>query len=131
MIHGGLQSSHNFDSLGAPLRDDFAVDVPDRRGRGLSGPFGDGYCMQTQIDDLAALLDTTGARYVFGLSSGALIALQAVLSLRAIRKLAIYEPPLAIEGLPSPLEWVPRYQKALDAEDLPVAMVNRKSVVEG
>ncbi len=98
LLHGALQTSRSFSRLGAALGDSFTVHVPDRRGRGLSGPPGDGYNMQAEVDDLAALLDATGAHNVFGLSSGALIALQAATSLPAIQKLAIYEPPLEIDG---------------------------------
>jgi pimeloyl-ACP methyl ester carboxylesterase len=65
--------------------------------------------MQTEVDDLALLLETTGARNVFALSSGALIALQTALSSDGISRLALYEPPLAIDGMPSPGGWIPRY----------------------
>jgi hypothetical protein len=72
-------------------------------------PLKPGYCMQTEVDDLALLLETTGARNVFALSSGALIALQTALSSDGISRLALYEPPLAIDGMPSPGGWIPRY----------------------
>ena len=45
---------------------------------------------------MEALLTATGSRNVFGLSSGAIISLQAALTLPAIRKVALYEPPLSI-----------------------------------
>jgi pimeloyl-ACP methyl ester carboxylesterase len=100
LLHGGLQSSRSFTSLGAALGDTFTVYIPDRRGRGLSGPVGDSYAMRTEVDDLDALLETTGSHNVFGLSSGALITLQAALTLPAIHKIALYEPPLEIGGRP-------------------------------
>jgi pimeloyl-ACP methyl ester carboxylesterase len=123
LLHGGLQTSWSFMSLGAALSDTFAIYIPDRRGRGLSGPFGDSYGMRTEVEDLDALLDKTGSHNVFGLSSGALITLQAALILPAIRKIALYEPPLEIDGQPSPRDWVPRYDKELAAGNLPAAMV--------
>ena len=49
--------------------------IPDRRGRGLSGPFGDNYNMRREVEDLDALLTETEAHNVFGLSSGGLIAI--------------------------------------------------------
>ncbi len=110
-------------SLGVALARTFTITIPDRRGRGLSGPFGDSYCMQTEVEDLDALLDKTGSHNVFGLSSGALITLQAALTLPAIRKIALYEPPLKIDGQPSPLDWVPRYDRDLAGGNLPAAMV--------
>lgn len=128
LLHGALQSSRSFSRLAAELRDSFTVIIPDRRGRGLSGPPGDGYRMQSEVDDLAALLEATGAHYVFGLSSGALIALQAALDLPAIHKLAIYEPPLAVAGRPSPMEWIPAYEAAMARDDLPTALT---AIVKG
>src|SRR5262245_39808860 len=92
LLHGGLQSSANFTRLAAVMATTFQVYVPDRRGRGGSGPAGDDFGLRTEIDDLAALLDETGAANVFGLSSGAVVALNAALELPAIRRLAIYEP---------------------------------------
>jgi pimeloyl-ACP methyl ester carboxylesterase len=123
LLHGGLQSSRSFTSLGAALCDTFTIYIPDRRGRGLSGPFGENYGMRTEVEDLGTLLDDTGSHSVFALSSGALIALQAALTLPVIRKIALYEPPLEIGGRPSPLDWVPRYEKELAAGNLAVAMV--------
>ncbi len=96
LIHGGMAASQHFMKLGMALSDDFTVYIPDRRGRGLSGSFGNDYSIQKEIEDLDALLNKTGAHYVFGLSSGALITLQATLKLPAIHKIALYEPPLYI-----------------------------------
>lgn len=123
LLHGALQSSQSFTRLGAALSDAFTIYIPDRRGRGLSGPFGDKYGMRTETGDLAALLDQTGAHHVFALSSGALVALQCALVSPAIRKLALYEPPLDIGRRPSPLDWAPDYRKAMAAGNLPAAMV--------
>jgi len=123
LLHGALQSSGSFTRLGAALSDAFTIYIPDRRGRGLSGPFGDDHCMRTETGDLAALLDKTGSHHVFALSSGALVALQCALESSSIRKLALYEPPLEIGRRPSPLDWAPRYHKALAAGNLPAAMV--------
>ncbi len=109
--------------LGTALCDAFTVIIPDRRGRGLSGPHGDGYAMAKEVEDLDALLAATGARDVFALSSGALITLQAALTLPAIRRIALYEPPLVLDGASSPaLDWVPPYEKQLAAGNLGGAM---------
>ena len=69
-------------------------DLPDRRGRGLSGAYQDGDGIQQEVEDLEAVLARTGAQNVFGVSVGAVIALQAALALPAISKLALYEPLL-------------------------------------
>jgi pimeloyl-ACP methyl ester carboxylesterase len=123
LLHGGMQSSRSFTSLGGALSQAFTIYIPDRRGRGLSGPFGDHYGVQTEIEDLCGLLGATGSRNVFALSSGALVALQCALTSPAIHKLALYEPPLEVGARPSPLDWVPCYEKALAAGNLPAAMV--------
>ncbi len=94
LLHGGLQSSANLTRLAALLATTFQVYVPDRRGRGASGPAGGDHGLRTEIEDLAGLLDETGAANVFGLSSGAVVALSAALELATIRRLALYEPPL-------------------------------------
>ena len=93
LLHGALQSSRSFTSLGAALSDAFTIYIPDRRGRGLSGPFGDNHSMRTETEDLEALLDKTGSHHVFALSAGALVALQCALELPAIHRLAIYGLP--------------------------------------
>src|SRR5690349_18910045 len=111
LLHGGLQTSANFTKLAGLLAGDFTVYVPDRRGRGLSGPAAAGHGLRAEIGDLAALLDETGARNVFGLSSGAVIALRAAMEL-PIERLALYEPPLK-HGDHDPLAWLPRFEKEL------------------
>jgi pimeloyl-ACP methyl ester carboxylesterase len=128
LVHGSMMTSQNFLKLASALSDEFTVYVYDRRGRGLSGPFGENYGMKKECEDLDALLRKTGADKVFGLSSGALIALQAALTLPAIRKVALYEPPLPLSGHPSPTAWVPRYKQELAQGKLGAAMV---SIIKG
>ena len=123
LVHGGMQASQNFTKLATALSDTFTVYVPDRRGRGLSGPHGNNYCVQRECEDLDAILRKTGAHNVFGLSSGALVSMQAALTLSAIQKLALYEPPLAISGHPSPTVWLPRYDQEMAQGNLAAAMV--------
>src|SRR3954471_23955712 len=77
LVHGGMQAAQDLMALASLLSDEFTVFVPDRRGRGASGPFGDPYGLQQEIEDLGVLLRKTGARHVFGLSVGGLIALGA------------------------------------------------------
>lgn len=124
LLHGAMQAAQNFMRLATALSSDFTVYVPDRRGRGMSGPFGDRYGMEKELQDLQSLVAGTGAQEVFGLSSGALIALQATLFLPSLRKVALYEPPLAIVGVPSPMAWAPRYERELALGDLAAAMVS-------
>ena len=93
LLHGGAKGSQTLMQLGTALSDEFTVYIPDRRGRGLSGPFGDKYGLQREVEDMDALLKKTGAHYVFGTATGAIIALRSALYCRAIHKAILYEPP--------------------------------------
>jgi len=94
LLHGGVNASQNLMKLGGALSDTFTVYIPDRRGRGLSGPLGDNYSIEREDEDLDALLRQTGAHFVFGTADGALFALHAAISLPAIHKVIAYEPVL-------------------------------------
>jgi pimeloyl-ACP methyl ester carboxylesterase len=83
--------------LVAPLAADFAVFRYDRRGRGASGDTAP-YAVAREIEDLHAVIAAAGgAAAVFGLSSGAALALEAAASGLPITRLALYEPPYAVE----------------------------------
>ena len=122
LLHGAGQTSTNLRSLAYGLADQFAVHVPDRRGRGMSGPCCTDHGLHTEIDDLSAVLDATGAQFVFGLSAGAVIAMEAALVLPGITRLALYEPPLSFDGI-SHSTWAPRYERELQAGNLGGALV--------
>jgi pimeloyl-ACP methyl ester carboxylesterase len=94
LLHGSMSSGAHHLELARVLAPTFTVFVPDRRGRGLSGPYRSGDELQQELEDLAALLDATGAAFIWGLSSGACIALHAARTMPAVQRVAIYEPPL-------------------------------------
>jgi pimeloyl-ACP methyl ester carboxylesterase len=122
LLHGGMQASQNFMRLASHLSDAFTVYVPDRRGRGSSGAFGDRYGIERECEDLDALLTKTGARDVFALSSGALIAMRAELTRPRVGRLALYEPPFPLGGR-SFTSWVARFDEEIAKGDLASAMV--------
>jgi pimeloyl-ACP methyl ester carboxylesterase len=95
LVHGSMMASQDLMRLAGLLSNDFAVYIPDRRGRGLSGPHGDNYSLIKESEDIQALVDKTGARNIFGLSSGANVALHAALMTPKILKVSLYEPPLS------------------------------------
>lgn len=99
LLHGGVNASQHLMKLGTLLSDEFTVYIPDRRGRGMSGPVGEDYSIEKEDEDMDALLKKTGAHYVFGTADGALFALHAAISLPAIHKVAAYEP-LIFAGQP-------------------------------
>lgn len=75
----------------------FTVYSYDRRGRGESGDAGP-YAIGREVEDLEALIEAAGgAAYVFGISSGATLALEAANSGLAIPKLALYEAPFIVD----------------------------------
>jgi pimeloyl-ACP methyl ester carboxylesterase len=122
LVQGAMGTALNFTQLAEALANEFTVYVPDRRGRGLSPlPYSKDYTIQKDIEDLEALITKTGARYIFGLSSGAIIALQAALTLPSIQKAAIYEPPLFVDGLPTAL--LTRYEQEMNAGKLSAALL--------
>jgi pimeloyl-ACP methyl ester carboxylesterase len=121
-VHGGGQAAQNLMRLATALADEFTVYLPDRRGRGLSGPPGEGYGLKAECEDLEALQAATGATCVFGLSSGALIALQHALGQRSAHKAALYEPPLSINHS-TPTAWVDRFDKEVAEDRLGSAMI--------
>jgi pimeloyl-ACP methyl ester carboxylesterase len=126
LLHGTMESSQSHLQLAEALAGTFTVYLPDRRGRGLSGPFGDGYAVRKEVEDLDALLTKTGAQAVLGVSSGAVILLQAALALPAIRKAVIFEPPLALDPSWS-TDFEARYEREIaegrTAEAMATAMV--------
>jgi pimeloyl-ACP methyl ester carboxylesterase len=98
LISGGYLAAQHYMWLASALADAFTVYMPDRRGRGMSGPPGHRYGVNRECEDVAALLAESGAEFLFGHSSGGLIALQAGLTLPQVRKLAVFEPPLSEHG---------------------------------
>lgn len=94
VLHGSMSSGYYHLEVAEALSDAFTVYLPDRRGRGLSGAYQDGDGIQQEVEDLEAVLARTGAQNVFGVSVGAVIALQAALAQPAISRLALYEPLL-------------------------------------
>jgi len=90
-------------ALAKELSSQFTVYHYDRRGRGDSGN-GGAYDVQREIEDLDAVLQHAGgSAMVFGISSGAALAGEAVRQLRGIRRLALYEAPYVIDNTHEPL----------------------------
>ncbi len=127
LVHGSMMSSQNFMGLSIALSDSYTVYVPDRRGRGMSGPHGDNYSIAKECEDIQALVGKTDARFIFGLSSGAIIALYSALMLPALTKVALYEPPLSAGGFSSNA-WVKRYEQELVQDKLGAAFT---SIIQG
>jgi pimeloyl-ACP methyl ester carboxylesterase len=97
VVHGGGVTIGIYRRLAARLADRFTVHLYNRRGREDAAPRKEPYTFDQDIDDLAVILEHTGARAVIGHSSGAFIALQAALGL-PIDRLALYDAAVSIDG---------------------------------
>lgn len=104
--------------LAALLAPHFAVVHYDRRGRGDSGDTAP-YAAQREVEDLEALIDAAGgSAFVFGMSSGSALALDAADQLGdKIKKLAVYEPPFIVDDSrpPVPEEYLARITELIAA----------------
>lgn len=90
----------------------FTVFHYDRRGRGDSGDTPP-YAVEREVEDLEALIQAAGgSAFVFGMSSGAVLVLEAAARGLAITKLALYEPPFNF-GDENPRQAQENYTKQL------------------
>jgi pimeloyl-ACP methyl ester carboxylesterase len=80
--------------LATELSKQFTVTIYDRRGRGESTDT-QPYAVEREIEDIEALIDASGGQaYLYGVSSGAALALKAAGRLgNKVTKLAMFEPP--------------------------------------
>jgi pimeloyl-ACP methyl ester carboxylesterase len=84
--------------LAALLRNDFTVFTYDRRGRGESSDTKP-YAVAREVADLQAVIaEAGGEAYVYGISSGAALALATAAAGAGVTKLALYEPPFMADG---------------------------------
>ena len=103
--------------LAALLAPHFTVFNYDRRGRGDSDDTVP-YAVEREVEDLDALIDAAGgSAYMWGMSSGAALALKVAASGLNIKKLALYEPPFMVDdyGLRRHKEYATRLTELLAA----------------
>jgi len=97
---GHYRAFSSFGTLARLLRSKFTVFRYDRRGRGDSGDTPP-YAVHREIEDLSALIaEAGGSAYVYGFSSGALLALHAAAAGLDIPRLAVLEPPIGSDDTP-------------------------------
>jgi len=94
LVIGALATRADDSELAQLLASHFTVYSYDRRGRGDSSDT-QPYAVDREIEDIEALIDEAGgSAYVYGISSGACLALEAATTLGdKVKKLAIYEAP--------------------------------------
>jgi pimeloyl-ACP methyl ester carboxylesterase len=93
LIGGGAVDRTENAPLAAELAEHFTVYNYDRRGRGDSGDALP-YAVEREIEDIRALIaEAGGSAYIYGISSGGALALEAAAAGADIDRLAVYEVP--------------------------------------
>ncbi len=118
LVTGAIAARSDAASLAAHLSPHFSVFAYDRRGRGESGDTAP-YAVEREVEDLDALINEAGgSAFVFGHSSGAVLALEAARLLPTkITKLAVYEPPFIVDDSrpPVPENYVTRLTELISS----------------
>ena len=125
ILHGAMQSGLSHSELARTLSNNFTCYLPDRRGRGKSGPSGSDYGLIKEIEDVEAIRTATGANYLFGVSSGAVIALKAahITQFSHYERVAIFEPPWWPQSLiEESVAWVDRYEEEISRGEIAEAL---------
>lgn len=104
LVIGAMGTRLDAAGLALALAPHFSVFAYDRRGRGNSGDTTP-YTVIREVEDIDALIaEAGGSAYVFGSSSGAVLALEAARLLGdKIEKLALYEPPFIVDQSRPPI----------------------------
>jgi pimeloyl-ACP methyl ester carboxylesterase len=105
------------DKLAAELADRFTVYTYDRRGRGESGDTAP-YAVEREVEDIAALIgEAGGSAHLYGISSGAALALEAANQGLPIERLALYEIPFVLDDTREPMDpdYLPNVEGAIAA----------------
>ena len=97
LVFGAFGDRLTATTLAGVLATDFTVYSYDRRGRGSSGDTAP-YSVEREIEDLDAVISAAGgSAFVFGHSSGAVLALESAARGLPITRLAVYEPPYIVD----------------------------------
>jgi pimeloyl-ACP methyl ester carboxylesterase len=112
VVPGALSIAADYVSFARALSEHFSVHVLERRGRGVSSPQGDDYNIAIECEDVLALQRATNASFLVGHSFGGLVALESARNNSTLRKMALYEPGVSIDGSIR-MDWMPRYEQEL------------------
>jgi pimeloyl-ACP methyl ester carboxylesterase len=103
LVCGGSVDRTADAAIAQELASDFTVFNYDRRGRGDSGDTLP-YAIDREVEDIEAVIGAAGgSAFLWGSSSGAVLALIAAEGV-PVTKLALWEPPFVPEGVPRPPE---------------------------
>jgi pimeloyl-ACP methyl ester carboxylesterase len=121
IVEGALvagRTNRTAGQLAEALASRFTVYTYDRRGRGDSGDAVP-YSVALELDDLDAVIaESGGEAFVFGVSAGAALALDAAARGPAIKKLAVYGAPFIVDESrpPVPGDYLVRLNELLAAD---------------
>lgn len=100
LVQGAMADVHAYRTLAGVLAASFTVISAERRGRGISPhPYTSAHDIARDVEDIDAIMTATGARMLFGLSSGAVIVLEAARTLPRVERIAVFEPPFYEHGI--------------------------------
>lgn len=105
LVDGALcyRESGPSEPLAAELKEHFTVFTYDRRGRGESTDVSP-YSVEREVEDIEALINEAGGEaFLYGISSGAALALEAANAGLPIKKLALYEAPFIVDDSRDPI----------------------------
>lgn len=122
VLHGSMESARSHTLLARALADDFTIYLPDRRGRGLSGPHRPDHAVRTEVEDLEAVLREAGATRAFGVSASGAVVLAAARALPVLTKIAVYEPALVADAAPH-VAWLTRFDREVAEGNIAAAMI--------
>jgi len=119
LVDGGMcyRAAGPMRPLAALLSDAFTVYAYDRRGRGESTDTLP-YAVAREVEDVRALIAQAGGEaYLYGISSGAALAMTTAATGPGVAKLAMYEPPYVgeLDGGTSAKEYIAQLHELLDA----------------
>jgi pimeloyl-ACP methyl ester carboxylesterase len=114
LVSGGSTDRQANAPLAAALASDLTVLNYDRRGRGPSGDTPP-YAIEREIEDVDAVIGAAGgSAFLYGTSSGAVLALEAAATGVGVERLALWEPPYVLDDeMKPPLDQVERYEEML------------------
>jgi pimeloyl-ACP methyl ester carboxylesterase len=119
LVGGALSDRSAATELAAQLAPRFTVFAFDRRGRGDSADTAP-YAVDREVEDVDALIVRAGGdAFVFGHSSGAVLALEAARGLPdRVTRLALFEPPFIVDDSrrPLPADYVTRLEELVSSD---------------
>jgi pimeloyl-ACP methyl ester carboxylesterase len=116
ILHGAGITVQEYKRLATRLSRHFSVHIYNRRGRQGNAALTGAETVKTDLDDLTAVLETTGSTRIFGHSGGGFVAMQAGLHL-PVTHIGVYDPAVAVTGCDFPRDFLAPFERALASGD--------------